>query len=152
MTHVLDSSAIVTILKRLKGKSVEVLEGNVTLDLAAYELGNLIWKECALRKIISPEEAVNRAEQMARTLEVIELAEIGSAEDFKDVMRLATELKLTFYDASYLHVAKERGLPLATEDEELRDKAERAGFEAVAASELMKASHGRRHLENNSRR
>ena len=37
MEHVLDSSAIALILKRLGGKSIEVLEESVTIGLAIYE-------------------------------------------------------------------------------------------------------------------
>ena len=40
MKHVLDSSAIALILKKLGGESIEVLEESATVGLAAYELGN----------------------------------------------------------------------------------------------------------------
>ena len=52
MKHVLDSSAIALILKRLGGESIEVLEESVTTGLAAYELGNILWKEYALKRLI----------------------------------------------------------------------------------------------------
>ncbi|MCD6529219.1 type II toxin-antitoxin system VapC family toxin [Candidatus Bathyarchaeota archaeon] len=142
MKHVLDSSAIAIIFKRLKGEAVDVLEGNFTLDLAFYELGNMIWKECALKNLISLEEGINRAGQLAKVLEVVEAAKIRSSEDFKEVMRLATELRLTFYDTSYLQVAKKRNLPLVTGDRELRDKAREAGVKAMTVSELLKQVEG----------
>ena len=142
MKCVLDSSTIAIIFKRLKGEAVDVLEENITLDLAFYELGNMIWKECTLKNLISLEEGINRAGQLAKALEVVEAVKIRSSEDFKEVMRLATELKLTFYDTSYLQVAKKRNLPLVTEDRELRDKARQAGVKAVTVNELLKQVEG----------
>lgn len=53
-------------------------------------------------------------------------------------MKHATELKLTFYDASYLHVAKSKGLTLVTEDKELSEKAKRINIKAITVSELLK--------------
>ena len=142
MKCVLDSSTIAIIFKRLKGEAVDVLEENITLDLAFYELGNMIWKECTLKNLISLEEGINRAGQLAKALEVVEAAKIRSSEDFKEVMRLATELRLTFYDTSYLQVAKKRNLPLVTEDRELRDKARQAGVKAMTVNELLKQVEG----------
>ena len=138
MKHVLDASAVAIILKRLRGEAIDVLEENIILDLTFYELGNMIWKESALRNLISPEEGINKAWQLARTLEVTEKAKIRSAEDFKKAMKLATELGLTFHDASYLQAAKKRNLPLVTEDRELKDKARKAGVKAVSVSEFLK--------------
>ena len=137
--YILDSSAIAIILKRLRGKSVEILEGKITLDLARYELGNVIWKECILEGLISPEEAVNRVEEMAKILGIIRNEKIESVEDFRGVMKLATGLKLTFYDASYLHLAKSKDLTLVTEDEELSGKAKHINIKAITVSELLRS-------------
>ena len=136
--YILDSSAIAIILKRFRERSAEILEDKTTLDLARYELGNVIWKECTLEELISPEEAVNKAEDMAKILEITKNDKIRSSKDFKGVMKHATRLKLTFYDASYLHVAKSKGLTLVTEDKELSEKAKRINIKAITVSELLK--------------
>ena len=138
MKHVLDSSAIALILKRLGRESIEVLEESVTTGLAIYELGNILWKEYALRRLIGLEEAVRKAEQIAKILEIIKLENIASAEEFKEVMKLAAELKLTFYGASYLQVAKRMGIPLVTEDEELSEKAKNVSVKALNVDEFLK--------------
>ncbi|MBA7495485.1 hypothetical protein ES702_06072 [subsurface metagenome] len=136
--YILDSSAIAIILKRLRERSAEILEDKTTLDLARYELGNVIWKECTLEEPISPEEAVNKAEDMAKILEITKNDKIRSSKDFKGVMKHATRLKLTFYDASYLHVAKSKELTLVTEDKELSEKAKRINIKTITVSELLK--------------
>lgn len=137
--HLLDSSAVAVILKRLRERSVKVLEGKTTLDLTGYELGNVVWKECALRGMIDQEAAAEKAGGIARILGSMVREEIRSGEDFGGTMRLATSLGLTFYDASYLHVAGSRGLTLVTEDGELRERAKRAGVKVITVGELLEA-------------
>lgn len=136
--YVLDSSAITIILRRLREKAAVVLEGKITLDLARYELGNVIWKECALRGLIGQEEAETKAEGLARILEITETTTVESGSDFRGTMRLALGLDLTFNDAAYLHTAMGEGLTLVTEDEELREKAKGADIRAITVDELLR--------------
>lgn len=75
---------------------------------------------------------------MAKILEITKNEKIRSSKDFKGVMKHATGLKLTFYDASYLHVAKSKGLTLVTEDKELSEKAKHINIKAITVSELLK--------------
>lgn len=134
--YLLDPSAIAIILRRFQEKSVEALEGKITLDLARYELGNVILKECALEGSMSLDEAASKAEGIAKILEIMKSEKIESSKDFREVMNLATRLKLTFYAASYLHVAKNKGLTLTTEDVELGQKAKHINIKTVTVSEL----------------
>ncbi|MCP8316707.1 MAG: hypothetical protein H3Z51_07600 [archaeon] len=50
MSYILDSSAI---FRAIKENVVETLVGNYTLELARYELGNVLWKEYLLHKKIN---------------------------------------------------------------------------------------------------
>lgn len=68
----------------------------------------------------------------------MEIRGVESCEEFKGTMELATELRSTFYDASYLYAAKSRKLKLVTEDRELKDKAEHANIEAVTVNRFLK--------------
>lgn len=135
--HVLDSSAIAVILRRLGKKAVKIIRGKTTLDLAGYELGNIIWKECILKGHITPEEAMSRAEEIAKILEIMRVELVESSEGFMEVMQLSTELKITFYDASYLYIAKKNRLTLITEDVELKEKAERMNLTAISVGQLL---------------
>jgi predicted nucleic acid-binding protein len=139
--YIFDSGAIAILLKRLKDKSIEVLGGETILDLTRYELGNALWKECALKKLINPEEAADRAGDMAKMLEILNVEEIASIKDFRQVMELAVKLRLTFYDASYLYMAKSKGLTFVTEDRELYRKAGEAMLNAVIVSDFLKTSY-----------
>jgi predicted nucleic acid-binding protein len=135
--YLLDSGAIAIALKRLRESFTEFIGGKATLDLARYELGNIIWKECALQGLISPDKASSRAEDLAGMLEIMKIEKIESGEDSRGAMELAIRLRLTFYDASYLQIAKSRGLTLVTEDEELGERAKRANIKTMRLNELQ---------------
>jgi predicted nucleic acid-binding protein len=54
---------------------------------------------------------------------------------------LAVKLRLTFYDASYLYMAKSKGLTFVTEDRELYRKAGEAMLKAITLSDFLKTSY-----------
>ena len=129
--YLLDSSAIAILLKRFKGEALRYIAGMHTLDLARYELGNVIWKECILRSLISHEDSLSKARHVVKVLNTMKLDSINSEEGYSEAMKLAIKLKLTFYDASYLYEAKRQGLILVTEDKELREKSNKARVNAI---------------------
>jgi len=133
--YVLDSSAIAIILRRFKEKSIELLEGRTTLDLALYELGNVVWKECTIEKLINEEEAISKIGNLLNILETMKIEKIISSEDLRSIIRLAIEQKLTFYDSSYLHITKTKKAVLVTEDDELIEKAKRANVKVNRVKE-----------------
>jgi predicted nucleic acid-binding protein len=135
--YLMDASLIGVLLGRMKEKAVEFLEGTVTLDLALYELGNFIWKECVLKRIISRKEALERIEDLVKILGLMDLEKLEK-EDVGSTMILAVDLDLTFYDASYLYIAKSRNMIPITEDKELLEKAKRIGVKAVRVEEYLK--------------
>lgn len=46
--YLLDTSAIAILLKRLGREALKYIAGMHTLDLARYEMGNVVWKECTV--------------------------------------------------------------------------------------------------------
>lgn len=118
MSYVFDSS---TIFKAIKENAVEVLAGNLTLDLARYELGNILWKEYALKKRISREELKKLVKLIKDVLNLMETLTVTCHEE--ETLSIAESLKITFYDASYVYYAKNKKIPLVTEDTELMNKA-----------------------------
>lgn len=112
------------------------LEGNHTLDLAYYEIGNVIWKESALFGNISPSGARAMAGYAARILNHMIVLRIETPEEASETMELAIEQGLTYYDAAYLHRA-EGNQPLITEDDKLRMKAKGVGIEAITVKQLL---------------
>ena len=107
-------------LLRLKENKIEFLAGNYTLELARYELGKIIWKECVLHAKISEQEAKMMAKTINHTLNLMDLIEIAGSED--EILETAIKLKITFYDAPYAYFAKAKDLRLITEDAQLIKK------------------------------
>jgi len=118
MSCILDSSAI---FKAVRSDAVEAVAGNYTLELARYELGNTLWKEYELHKRINIEELKRLISLIKRVLALIQLIGLECREE--KILDVAERLKVTFYDASYIFCAQEKGIPLITEDENLMKKA-----------------------------
>jgi predicted nucleic acid-binding protein len=117
MKYLFDSSAI---FRAIKENRIEVLAGNYTLELARYELGNIVWKDYALKAIISKEESKMMARTIKHTLVIMDVLGIASSEE--EILETAMQLKITFYDASYAYFAKAKELRLITEDSRLVKK------------------------------
>ena len=86
--------------------------------LLAYELTSI-----ARKKAIAYPEKAGLIEEALRT--ALALPVHWSDVDHLAVMRLALNVNLTTYDASYLYVARKKGIPLTTFDESL-EKASRS--------------------------
>jgi len=88
----------------------------ISVGLWRYEFGNVLWK--ILRKSDDLEHCNETAEA---AFEAAEAALLESVEllEFTKVFELAIESGLTFYDASYVWLARERGLKLRTRDKEI---------------------------------
>jgi predicted nucleic acid-binding protein len=83
-------------------------------SLLEYELGNVCWKKCQRH----PEMADALRNAFAALPELaIQLHDVDSGE----VLRLALRHRLTFYDASYVWLARALGAPLVTLDTRLRN-------------------------------
>ncbi len=117
MKLLLDSSAI---FRAIKENRIEVLKGNHTLDLARYELGNIIWKNYVLHEKVSEPQAKMLAKTVKRALSLMNVLGIG--DDEEEILETAIQLKITFYDASYVYFARKKQLSLVTEDSRLIKK------------------------------
>jgi predicted nucleic acid-binding protein len=117
MKCLFDSSAIFRVIKENK---INVLIGNYTLELARYELGNIVWKDFVLQTKISEQESKLMIKAIKHTLNIMEVLSIASGEE--EILETAMKLKITFYDACYAYFAKAKELQLITEDSRLIKK------------------------------
>ena len=111
MKYLFDASAI---FRAVKENKIEVLTGNYTLELARYELGNIIWKDTILQVKISEQDSKMMAKAIKHTLSLMEILGIAGSEE--EILETAIQHKITFYDASYAYFAKAKELRLITED------------------------------------
>jgi predicted nucleic acid-binding protein len=118
MKYLFDSSAI---FRAIKENKIDVLVGNYTLELARFELGNIVWKDYFLQAKISKEEAKMILKAIKHTLTLMEVIPIEGNEE--EILESAIQLKTTFYDASYVQMSRIKELQLITEDLHLIKKA-----------------------------
>ena len=130
MKYLFDSSAI---FRAIKENKVDLLTGNYTLELARYELGNIIWKNYFLQVKISKEETKMISKTIKHTLTIMEVAQIAGIEE--EILETAIQLKITFYDASYAYFAKSKQLQLITEDSRLIKKI-KPNIDALALNDV----------------
>jgi predicted nucleic acid-binding protein len=117
MKFLFDSSAI---FRAIKENKIEVLAGNYTLELARYELGNIIWKDYVLQAKLSEQESKMMAKTIKRTLTIMDIIDAAGSEE--EILETAAQLTITFYDASYAYFARAKNPQLITEDKRLIKK------------------------------
>jgi len=116
--HLFDASAIINLSSR---GDVEKLQG-FTSSLAIYEIGNAVWKQVYQRKKLSVEEGLKALSVLHEVLKNLEKLETSEPEK---ALKIAINEGLTFYDASYLHLALKNDLTLVTDDGRLYRIAEK---------------------------
>jgi predicted nucleic acid-binding protein len=111
MKYLFDSSAI---FRAIKENKIETLSGNYTLELARFELGNIFWKNCTLHREITEQEAKTLSKIANQTLNLMTILPTAGKEE--EILQTAIQTKTTYYDASYIYLAKTKDLLLVTED------------------------------------
>jgi len=121
MRLLFDSSALLNIIRVRKQNAYGLLKGNLTLSLTKYEIGNALWKEALLLGRISFEEA---SEALSLLDKVLEIMEIVYPKRSNLAFRLAFDLQVTYYDASYVAASIENDAKLVTSDVKLARRIE----------------------------
>lgn len=116
-------------------KRVLPLFGETTLELARYELLNIIWKHSTLTKTITPEEAEELALYCIRTLDEMDVETINGYEE--RILKTAMQNRLAVYDSAYLSIALEKKCILVSEDLKQRKIAEKMGIISKSFEEIL---------------
>jgi predicted nucleic acid-binding protein len=115
MSYVFDASSI---FKLIVEKRVRLLGGNYTVPLAKFELGNVVWKEVALYKRLKEDEGLKLISLISKILNTMNIIDVDEVK----VEKVALDYKISYYDASYVHLSIDLSLPLVTEDKKLTEK------------------------------
>lgn len=105
--YLIDTSALYPIL--LSGVAFNAEECAVT-SLTEYEIGNVLWRESLQKKLKDPEEVATIFSEAIRPLRKLEIDSIAN------VLAIAIQRNLTFYDASYAYIAEKENMKLVTQD------------------------------------
>jgi len=103
--------------KELRSRADALLKAEpewITVELFRYELGNVGWKSIRFGAGWDTERVQAAMERVSAIL-----TEVASEMCWRDVLELAVDRELSFYDASYAWLAFSRGLPLYSRDAKL---------------------------------
>lgn len=119
MKALFDASALLNIIRTHGPNALRYLRGGYILSLTPYEVGNALWKEATLMRRLMISEAVTLLNIISKTYNYLNIV---NPENSAMALRLAHELRLTYYDSSYLVVAATLNVPLITDDAKLRER------------------------------
>ena len=128
MRFLLDSSVITPLMLDLGERLLDLSAGKelYSIDLTFYEVGNSLWKLTLLLKSIDLKDAMEILDVLKSLIlrKAITLIRFDDL-DAPRIIKLTVDEELTFHDASYIVAGEKLNATLATEDEELRRKAEK---------------------------
>ncbi len=135
MKLLFDASALLNIVRSLGSDALEYLKGNYILTLTPYEVGNALWKEAALHGRITVNDALKL---LGVFLRIYGFMHETAPSDAGLVLRVASGLRITYYDASYIVATREVGASLVTDDLKLirRLNANRERLRAIIGVDL----------------
>jgi predicted nucleic acid-binding protein len=111
--YLIDTSALYPLL--VSGVAFNAEECAVS-SLTEYEVGNVLWKENQQKKLKDPRRIAAIFSEAIGPLRKIEIDSLAN------VLALAIERQLTFYDASYAYIAEKENMKLVTQDTDLLKK------------------------------
>ncbi|MDD3791923.1 MAG: type II toxin-antitoxin system VapC family toxin [Candidatus Bathyarchaeota archaeon] len=111
--YLIDTSALYPLL--ISGQPFNTDECAVS-SLTQYEVGNVLWRENKQKKLKDPARVATIFSEALSPLRVLKIDSLAN------VLALAIERNLTFYDASYAYLAEKENLSLVTQDIELLKK------------------------------
>ena len=132
MSFVFDASSI---FEAILIGNVRILDNQYTVEIARYELGNVLWKKRTLVGDLSDKECTRLGNLIKRILGLMNIVSIECCE--LEVLRIANKYGVTFYDASYVYVARKNNATLVTEDNKLKQKIEKY-VRAISLAEMRK--------------
>jgi len=111
--YLLDASALYPILVRgIPFNSEECAISSLT----EYEIGNTLWKQNKKKELDDPKRIAQIFEEAIAELNTLWV------DSTINVLAIAMERNLTFYDASYAYLAEKENIKLVTEDVNLIKK------------------------------
>ena len=131
MRALVDASSI---YEAARLEKTHTLKGLHTVEIARYEIGNTLWKHTSLFGDFSLDEAEELMQAFTEVFAAMRLIHLAGRE--RAVLGLSCDLKIPYYDASYIYFADERGLSLVTDDAQLAKKGREMGLDCFPATGL----------------
>lgn len=135
--YLMDSSSLFKAFFIHSEMKLGILKNSSISELTIFEVGNVLWKK-------RDENLMNMAEgdlyQVTKRIESV-IAFLArspiSSNELTSIFRLSLETGLTFYDASYLHLARRDGKILITEDKKLSKASTEMGVRTLSIGQIL---------------
>lgn len=121
-----------SIYKAVEINCIEKLQGEKTLDLSLYELGNIVWKY-VMRNKLSSDEGKKLIDILMDVISLMQIIEIGIN---TTTYSIAVKNRISYYDASYIHAALSSKEPLVSEDKKLLRISAKYGIKSYTIEDL----------------
>lgn len=135
--RVFDACSILLLIRRRAGGVRNILAGGYTTSLAPYELGNAIWRETFLLNSLTWESSARLMRAVYAALGIMEVMNLGDVDLGLSVLAASGKHRLSYYDSSYLVLAKGLGAVLVTDDNQLAKAALEEGLETQSSSDIV---------------
>ena len=123
MSHVIDASSLLTLVKKEADKAFDALKKCITVPLIYYEVGNALRTSAVNLKHIEPEEAESALENLHKALRLVKITPQDSVQDCIQILQNSINYNLSYYDSAYLTAAIKHKVALVTEDKRLQKAA-----------------------------
>jgi predicted nucleic acid-binding protein len=131
MIYLIDASSI---FEAVNAEKIDVITYFSTVSIARYEIGNVLWKHTHLFKTYSMDQSLEMLKLFSDAINKMRVLDIASHE--LGILKLSLAIESSFYDASYIYLAKHSDLPLITEDREMARKCREIGLECYSIKEV----------------
>ena len=108
----------------------------ILLDLTVYEVCNAFSEEYRKLHRINKDEAIQACAISKALTQYTELYRITDL-DVEEAMRMAVENNITFYDSSYIALARKLEASIASEDKDIITLTPKYGIKVIQLRELM---------------
>jgi len=132
-----DTSCILALVREFRGNAPKILRKGFTVSLAYYEIGNAIWRECYLLGRIALDDAAIVLSSIFTILQTMNVTMLEDDMMGRDILNMAGELGITYYDAAYLTMAQKLNKTLVTNDEELIKAAKKTDVKTLRSRALQ---------------
>lgn len=138
MSYLFDASALLNSVRLYNDAIIDFIEGSecYALTLTRYEVGNALWREACLVRRIGVDQAVKVFNFISSLLDLMKVVDVSSYERGVDALITAAQVGLTFYDASYLFIAKCLEATLITDDDDVIKASEKVGIRTLRSRDL----------------
>ncbi len=120
--YLIDTSALYPLIKYLREEIIDYTDQFRILDLTLYEVGNVIWKEYRRGLIKNLTKTVKMFTAILDSIEKISI----KPNDLSEIVSIALNNNISFYDASYIFIANKYGYTLVSEDNDIIKNYEKA--------------------------